>query len=385
MKTVLLARLRRPAGFVALRILALGILGLAGLVCRGYSAEISKPVSTTGTLPAAGLKKGVMVAKFEVGSPPATPGQSAQPAPTPPSAEAAADVTERLVAALAHSDGFALITWPDTLPAPPADPANPGAVRSAVCRGANTLGADLVVFGAVEQWSQVRSTGRSASQVINATPETGAVPDPAPAPATRASSRNPFSLAKGVAGNELQRMANKPTESTEAVAEVLVRIYRASSGELLHSGRIAGRAKSVTLPVRNISTAKDPFEQAANDAVAQAVKAITGAANKLESTGWEGRVVELEVENDNSSITLYVNGGSKRGLKAGDELDIVRPGADIVEAKTGLVLGRKKDKFIGRCKVESVTADLATARATEGTDFQKEDLARPRANAPKSR
>jgi outer membrane protein OmpA-like peptidoglycan-associated protein len=160
-----------------------------------------------------------------------------------------------------------------------------------------------------------------------------------------------------------------------------IRIYDASTGQILDSVRADGKAKSsensATIEVQNnkgsaSSFSSTPLGAASREAIAKAVKFI---CDRMEKRPWEGAIAEIDAENDKISA-LYLNAGKRAGIKEGDEFDILRSGRAIVNPETKVVIGRTKDALIGRCKVETVDMDVAIAQPTRGSGFQKGDLIR---------
>lgn len=102
----------------------------------------------------------------------------------------------------------------------------------------------------------------------------------------------------------------------------------------------------------------------------------------MEELPWEGRIAELDMDESGNLTTIYINAGSNAGLKVGDKFEAFRPGRNIVDPETKVVIGRTKDKLLGKCQIESLTKDLANAVPIEGGGFQIGDVVR--LIAPKS-
>jgi hypothetical protein len=83
-----------------------------------------------------------------------------------------------------------------------------------------------------------------------------------------------------------------------------------------------------------------------------------------------------DLDNGEGGAILFLNAGEAEGLKIGDAFDIWRPGDPILDPQTRLVIGHKKDLYVGRCRITELTRTLATALVTDGSGFQKKDIAR---------
>jgi curli biogenesis system outer membrane secretion channel CsgG len=182
-------------------------------------------------------------------------------------------------------------------------------------------------------------------------------------------------------GAILGRNLGVQRSTTEAHVAIDLRLYDASTGQILDSTTAEGRAKaggnavSVATQSAGMDTssfASTPLGQACREAIQQAVKFI---CDRMERVRWEGAIAEIDAENDQISA-LYLNAGRRTGIKVGDEFDIFRAGRPIVNPETKVVIGRTRDTALGRCKVESVDPDVAIATPTGGSGFRKGDLIR---------
>lgn len=168
----------------------------------------------------------------------------------------------------------------------------------------------------------------------------------------------------------------------EAAVVLDIRLYDATTSQIIDSVKAEGRAASSGTSV-DIDTDKltmsasgfsqSPLGQATRQAIERAVKFII---ERIEEMPWEGRIAELDVDESGKLTTIYINAGSNAGLKVGDKFEIFRPGRDIVDPETKVVIGRTKDKLLGKCQIESLTKDLANAVPLEGEGFQIGDLVR---------
>jgi len=168
----------------------------------------------------------------------------------------------------------------------------------------------------------------------------------------------------------------------EAAVVLDIRLYDATTSQIIDSVKAEGRASSSGASV-GIDTDKltmsasgfsqSPLGQATRQAIERGVKFII---ERMEEMPWEGRIAELDMDESGRLGTIYINAGSNAGLKVGDKFEIFRPGRDIVDPETKVVIGRTKDKLLGKCQIESLTKDLANAVPLEGEGFQIGDLVR---------
>ena len=165
-----------------------------------------------------------------------------------------------------------------------------------------------------------------------------------------------------------------------------IRLYDTTSGQILDSVRTEGRAQATgagidysrrDFRIGTVAFNNSPLGRATRQAVDRAVTAIT---EKMANRPWEGRIAELD-GTEAAGRTLYINAGSRAGIRAGDELVVMRPGRPVIDPETKAVIGRTRDAVVGRCRVESVTDEMAEARPLTGTGFEKGDLVRFPENA----
>lgn len=103
---------------------------------------------------------------------------------------------------------------------------------------------------------------------------------------------------------------------------------------------------------------ESPLAEAANLAVKDGVKKLSA---KLAKYPWEADVASIATENGKEAI--YLNVDKESGLTLGQELEAFIPGEPIKDKKTGVVIGRARDKVIGRVKVVDVSSDLIVVEA----------------------
>lgn len=191
------------------------------------------------------------------------------------------------------------------------------------------------------------------------------------------------------AKNNLIKVVDLHRTTTDASLALDIRIFDAATGQILDSVRADGRANSSQNEV-NVDVLRDtkvgkatfsssPMGAAAREAIGKAVSFI---CDRMASRPWEGAIADVETENDKISL-LYLNAGSRTGIRVGDTFEILRPGRPIINPDTKVVIGRARDTILGQCKVDTVSEEISTALPTQGDQFQKGDLIRIASGTPK--
>lgn len=166
------------------------------------------------------------------------------------------------------------------------------------------------------------------------------------------------------------------SSKSEAMVVLDVRIYDVATGVILDSVKADGKAKSsgVALEIdkegwqmSGSQFKQSPLGEATREAIEKAVKFI---CERMEIVPWEGRIAELDGD------TMYLNAGSQIGLKVGDTLQIIRPGQPIVDPETRVVIGRKKDTILGKCRITEIMEKLSIAEPVEGCSWEVNDIVR---------
>jgi len=168
------------------------------------------------------------------------------------------------------------------------------------------------------------------------------------------------------------------SSSAQATIAIDLKIVDITTGQILDSvraeGKATSKAQSLQLTVSKIKLGESSFDNsplglAVRNAITDGVRKICEKSEKLP---WEAKVAAVADADDGTAI--YVNMGKDSGLAAGDILEVTRPGKEIIDPDTKLVLGRTKGKKIGRCKITEVQQKLTIAVPMDGTGFQQEDI-----------
>jgi curli biogenesis system outer membrane secretion channel CsgG len=167
----------------------------------------------------------------------------------------------------------------------------------------------------------------------------------------------------------------------EAAVTLDIRIYDVETGEILDSVQAEGRSGSTGANVSvdqqdwqmsGSGFSQTPLGRASREAIDRAVQSI---CERMEKRPWEGRIAEIEAEAD-GSVALYINAGTKLGLKQGDVLQILRPGRKIVDPETKTVIGRTRDNILGACRIEEALEGVSIAKPLQGEAFVVNDIVR---------
>lgn len=103
---------------------------------------------------------------------------------------------------------------------------------------------------------------------------------------------------------------------------------------------------------------KTPLGEACRRALTRVVATL---AQEAAREPWVGRVVEVEGAN------VFINAGSKAGLKLGDKFRIFRIGKVLTDPVTGQELSRR-EQDVGRVEISSVEPRLATGTFSAAGD-----------------
>jgi curli biogenesis system outer membrane secretion channel CsgG len=182
----------------------------------------------------------------------------------------------------------------------------------------------------------------------------------------------------GVLGRQLGVSSAK----TEAMVALDIRIYDTTTGQILDSVRGEGRAQASAtaanveykdLKFGGSGFNESPLGKATREAI---TKAVTEIIKRLETRPWEGRVADVDADEDGKEVDVYINGGAEIGVKAGEILEILRPGEPILDPETKMLIGRRRDRKIGMIRIDTVHKSLSIGRLVEGTAPEKNDVVR---------
>ena len=147
----------------------------------------------------------------------------------------------------------------------------------------------------------------------------------------------------------------------EAHVGLIIRLIDTTTGQVLDSQRVEGKAQSGGMSVGvNVAGVgfgtegfkKTPLGKAMQIAIDNAVEYI---AKRLQSVPFSGRVIKAD-EDD-----IYINAGSRAGTQVGDTFLVSHPGEALVDPTTGETLGSEEKKR-GMIKVYDVQEKFSKAK-----------------------
>ena len=162
-------------------------------------------------------------------------------------------------------------------------------------------------------------------------------------------------------------------KSSSAHMAVIIQIIDSTTGEILDSKRVEGKAKSSGLSVGYSGAIdlgasgfkKTPLGKATQNAINEAVTYIAG---KLSKVPWQGRVVLIK------DGVVYINTGSEAGIVIGKEFVVYRKGESIIDPETGIELGTETTRA-GKISVTEVQQKFSKAKILDSTlDINKSDI-----------
>lgn len=166
---------------------------------------------------------------------------------------------------------------------------------------------------------------------------------------------------------------------TEAKIKIDLRLIDTTTGAVIDSIAGEGHAKAsgsaVNFNIQSIEGNNETFaDTALGKAVREAMTQVVGEfVKKMDDRPWEAHIADVDAEGGKVTA-IYIIGGSRLGLKEGDELEILKLGREIKDPDTGEVV-RTPSKTVGRCRVDTLTDKLAIAKLLSGDNFTKEDTA----------
>ena len=148
----------------------------------------------------------------------------------------------------------------------------------------------------------------------------------------------------------------------ETHVAVIIRLINSTTGEILVSKRVEGKAKSsgynVGLNVAGFSFGNDSFKKSPIGKTVQIVidRAVYYIAQELEKLPFEGRIIKARGK------SVFVSAGERNGTKVGDEFIVFSKGEEFKDPATGEILGFDEEE-IGRIKITKVKAKYSMAKA----------------------
>jgi len=162
----------------------------------------------------------------------------------------------------------------------------------------------------------------------------------------------------------------------EAHVGVIIRLIDTTTGQVIDSKRVEGKAKSggfkLGLDIGGIGFGTDSFKKTPLGKATQIAidNAVAYIAEKLKDVPFQGRVIKVK-GND-----IYVSAGERTGAKVGDVFTVFSVGEELVDPDTGELLGSEEEK-IGEIKLYSVKEKYSKAKIIAGGNgIKKGDIIR---------
>ena len=150
-----------------------------------------------------------------------------------------------------------------------------------------------------------------------------------------------------------------------AVMSMTLYVIQVESGQIIASERIQETVSAASVDVRgtykNITFGggvfyKTPLGQATMRAMDRAVEKITVT---IASRPWVPKIAAVQAERK-----VIINGGKDRGLKLGEQMELVENGAPIIDPDTGDMIGEHPGKLLGWVRLIEVQEQYAVGEVT---------------------
>ncbi|MCK4463313.1 MAG: hypothetical protein KAU58_03275 [Candidatus Omnitrophica bacterium] len=174
---------------------------------------------------------------------------------------------------------------------------------------------------------------------------------------------------KGGGGAFSFKGINVGMSSSSAHVAVNIRLYDATTGQIIDSIRCDGKATASGISggysgselggfTFGTSTfAKTPLGKATHQAIDKAVYFVV---RKMDRVSWQGKIVDVKGD------IVYINAGMNSNIRLGDEFTVYKKGGELIDPDTGISLG-SEDTKIGRIQVITVEKKFSKANAVAGS------------------
>jgi curli biogenesis system outer membrane secretion channel CsgG len=155
------------------------------------------------------------------------------------------------------------------------------------------------------------------------------------------------------------------SKSGEAHVGLIVRLIDTTTGQVLDSKRVEGKAKSggfkLGLNIDNVGFGTDGFKKtplgkATQIAIDNAVEFI---AAKMKDVPYQGRVIKVK------GGDVYLSAGERTGAQTGEVFTVYSRGEELIDPDTGEILGAEEE-VIGTVKIYDVKEKFSKAKALTG-------------------
>ena len=169
---------------------------------------------------------------------------------------------------------------------------------------------------------------------------------------------------------------NVGANKSEAHVGIIIRLIDTTTGQVLQSQRVEGKAKSggfkLGLNIKGVGFGTDGFKKtplgkAMQIAIDNATEFI---ASKMDDVPYQGNVIKV------SGDVVYINAGKRSGANSGEVFTVYSKGEELMDPDTGEILGSEEER-IGTVKVFDVKEKYSKARIEgSGSGIKKGDIIR---------
>ena len=162
----------------------------------------------------------------------------------------------------------------------------------------------------------------------------------------------------------------------EAHVGVIVRLIDTTTGQVLDSQRVEGKAKSggfkLGVDIGGVGFGTDSFKKTPLGKAMQIAidNAVAFIAAKLKDVPFQGSVIKA------SGSDVYISASERTGASVGDMFTVYSVGEELVDPDTGELLGSEEEK-IGTVKIYKVSEKYSKAKVADGgAGIKKGDIIR---------
>lgn len=165
------------------------------------------------------------------------------------------------------------------------------------------------------------------------------------------------------------------SKSGDAHVGMIIRLIDTTTGQVLDSKRVEGKAESggfeFGLDLGGIDFGTDSFQntpmgKATQMAIDEAVEYIS---EKLRGVPFKGRIIQVKNED------IYLSAGTRNGSSVGDMFTVYSVGEELVDPDTGEILGSEEEQ-IGSVEIFEVKEKYSKAKVVSGNRIQEGDAIR---------
>jgi curli biogenesis system outer membrane secretion channel CsgG len=176
-----------------------------------------------------------------------------------------------------------------------------------------------------------------------------------------------FGIVGGINGGAGKGSLGLFAGDTKAVMGIIMYVVEVESGEIIASQSIQEAVHSSEVDVRAAYKdvafgggvfSRTPLGEATAKVIDRSVDKIT---TTIASRPWVPRIAHVEGDG-----TVILNGGSQRGLKTAQELEVFTLGAPIADPDTGDVIAHQNGQLLGRLRITEVQDRYSMASIVTG-------------------